>query len=77
MHKALLHIGTEKTGSTSIQNFLYKNESELNKRGYFFPHKSCGLISNYRLVLLCLHWHDAGLSAMEERRAARSRCAMS
>lgn len=73
MHKALIHIGTEKTGSTSIQNFLYKNESELNSRGFFYPYKSCGLISNYRLVLFSLDQPDEGLAVMEKARAARAR----
>ncbi len=72
MHKALIHIGTEKTGSTSIQNFLYKNESELKRHGFFYPYKSCGLISNYRLVLLSLDQPDEGLAVMENARAARS-----
>lgn len=34
---AYLHIGTAKTGSTSIQNFLAWNRVELRKRGFFFP----------------------------------------
>ena len=32
-----LHIGSEKTGSTSIQSFLRSNRAELRDRGYVFP----------------------------------------
>lgn len=31
--RVILHIGTEKTGSTSIQNFLYANRTALMNRG--------------------------------------------
>ncbi len=51
MHEAVIHIGTEKTGSTAIQNFLYKNEAQLAAGNVCFPYKSLGLISNFRLVL--------------------------
>lgn len=38
MHKLYLHIGTEKTGSTSIQRFLTKNASLLlSKHGILWP----------------------------------------
>src|SRR5438045_23824 len=32
-----LHIGTEKTGTTSIQNFLSKNRSRLEQQGILYP----------------------------------------
>ena len=32
-----LHIGTEKTGTTSIQNFLSKNRSGLEQQGILYP----------------------------------------
>ncbi|MCR4946538.1 MAG: hypothetical protein K5929_06315 [Lachnospiraceae bacterium] len=32
-----LHIGTPKTGSTSIQNFLYENRDLLSEKGLFYP----------------------------------------
>lgn len=32
-----LHIGTEKTGSTSIQRFLEHNRNELKKHGHYYP----------------------------------------
>ena len=34
--KILLHVGTPKTGTTSIQNFLYKNKKQLYKNGYLY-----------------------------------------
>lgn len=52
MHEAILHIGTEKTGSTAIQNYLLHNSAEhIEHHGILFPYKTCGLISNFRLVL--------------------------
>lgn len=35
--KLILHIGHPKTGTTSLQNYLLKNSSELLKIGYLFP----------------------------------------
>jgi hypothetical protein len=37
MTKAVLHIGTEKTGSTSVQRFLKVNRKALRARGILFP----------------------------------------
>ena len=34
--KLVLHIGTEKTGSTSIQAFLMKNRGAFLKEGFFY-----------------------------------------
>lgn len=65
MHKAIVHIGTEKTGSTAIQNFLYKNEKLLSKYGYYFPWRTCGLISNFRLAIYTCNHADSNLLGME------------
>ncbi|MEL0660262.1 hypothetical protein V6255_14080 [Psychromonas arctica] len=35
--KIYLHIGTHKTGSTSIQNVLHKNKEVLIKNGFYYP----------------------------------------
>ena len=35
--KLILHIGTEKTGTTSIQSALVKNRDKLENNNYFFP----------------------------------------
>jgi len=50
MKKAILHIGTEKTGTTSIQKFLYENRIKLGANGLLFP-ASAGFISNQLLVV--------------------------
>jgi hypothetical protein len=50
MKKAILHIGTEKTGSTSIQQFLFQNRTRLSKMGYLFP-ETAGYLSNRKLVV--------------------------
>jgi len=50
MKRAILHIGTEKTGTTSIQKFLYDNRIKLGANGMLFP-ASAGYISNQSLVV--------------------------
>lgn len=35
--KLILHIGHGKTGTTSLQNYLYRNTVELMRLGYLFP----------------------------------------
>ena len=50
MKRAILHIGTEKTGTTSIQKFLFQNRRKLLSSGTLFP-ESAGYISNQRLVV--------------------------
>ena len=40
MRTAILHIGTEKTGTTSIQRFLALNRRWLGERGFAFPRAS-------------------------------------
>lgn len=35
--KAILHIGTEKTGSTALQHFLYDNQVALNDHSFYLP----------------------------------------
>lgn len=37
-----LHIGTEKTGTTTLQSFLSKNRDALSKQGIIYP-KSPGI----------------------------------
>jgi hypothetical protein len=50
-----LHIGTEKTGTTSIQGFLATNRDKLLKRGFLYP-KSPG--STNHLGLACYGQDD-------------------
>lgn len=35
--KCFIHVGTHKTGTTSIQHLLSRNSSALQERGYFYP----------------------------------------
>lgn len=35
--KCFIHIGTHKTGTTSIQHLLIRNSSALRERGYCYP----------------------------------------
>jgi len=67
MHQAILHIGTEKTGSTAIQNYLLHNSVEHTKHhGILFPYKTCGLISNFRLVLYAKSELDVNLVRIDK-----------
>lgn len=50
MKKAILHIGCEKTGSTSIQSHLYSHRYRLRDDDYTY-YESAGLISNHKLVI--------------------------
>jgi len=67
MHEAILHIGTEKTGSTAIQNYLLHNAAEhIEHYGILFPYKTCGLISNFRLVLFTKSELDESLARLDK-----------
>lgn len=37
INRIIIHIGIEKTATTSLQDFLRKNDHELLKHGYFLP----------------------------------------
>ncbi len=47
--KALIHIGTEKTGSTSLQSFLANGRTQLRDFGILFP-RSAGPVNHTSLV---------------------------
>jgi len=49
--KCVLHIGTEKTGSTSIQKFLYNNFSEFDKNKIYISRSLLQTPNNRRIVL--------------------------
>lgn len=72
--RAIVHIGTEKTGSTAVQNLLYKNDKVLSRKGFLFPYKTCGLISNFRLVLHIKKQPDAALLQLNSREVKRQPC---
>ena len=48
--KIYLHIGTEKTGTTSIQGFMADKRDELLKQGILYS-KSLGFPNNIRLSI--------------------------
>ena len=48
-----LHIGTEKTGSTSIQTFLAQNRAALLSRGWIYP-QSAGALKHSSLIAFSL-----------------------
>lgn len=50
--KAIVHIGTEKTGTSSIQLFLRKNRKALARQGYHFL-QSAGKTNNWMLPAYC------------------------
>ena len=51
--KAIIHIGTEKTGTTTIQEFLHLNRSKLANQGVAYL-QSPGLRNNRKLVTYCM-----------------------
>lgn len=71
--KAIVHIGTEKTGTTSIQSFLYQNRRKLRKAGFHFL-QCAGKTNNRALPAYCLHndrtddfYRNLGISTLEAR----------
>ncbi len=61
--RLLIHIGTEKTGTTSIQHFLNRNAAALAARGIWYPTDSsrgyCDAAAHFPLAgALVDNWHD-------------------
>lgn len=52
--KLYLHIGTSKTGTTTLQDLLYENNSVLNKHGIHFL-QTGGHANNRGLVAYCMN----------------------
>lgn len=70
-----MHIGTEKTGTTSIQNFLYQNRRKLRSRGFHFV-QSPGKLNNQALPAICIReqkaddfFRNRGIETTEQREA--------
>jgi len=60
--RALLHIGTFKTGSTTIQSFLHENADALLRQGFYYPH-SLGRPNQHGLALYAISdWRETGLT---------------
>lgn len=73
--KLILHIGTEKTGTTSIQKYLYQNRDLLEENGIYIP-KSFGNINHRSIPGYCKRsdkfddFHIAsGILTKEERKS--------
>ena len=73
--KAIVHIGTEKTGTTSIQSFLYQNRSALRKSGYHFL-QCAGKTNNRDVPTYCMSkdrdddfYRNLGITTVDGRRA--------
>jgi len=71
--KVIVHIGTEKTGTTSIQAFLYKNRKKLKDAGYYFI-QSAGQQNNRILPAYCIaddkpddFFWEKGIRTLEQR----------
>ena len=56
MKKLILHIGTEKTGTTSIQNTLKANSELLKNKGILYP--SCFKFSNHIEICVAFQNYD-------------------
>lgn len=49
--QCILHIGTEKTGTTLLQGWLYQNQAALNQQGFYLS--ECLEKPNNRLLAAC------------------------
>ena len=71
--KVLVHIGTEKTGTTSIQQYLHLNRGKLRKAGYHF-NQSAGDHNNRAFPAYCIadekfddFFQGQGISTLSEK----------
>lgn len=55
MKNLFLHIGPPKTGSSTIQEFLYQNIDNLNKSGYLYPQTGIKLSAQHNLAHLIIN----------------------
>lgn len=58
MKKIYIHIGPNKTGSTTIQKSLFQNEELLNQNGFYIP--KTGIINNEEAKHNYLEWELRG-----------------
>lgn len=65
--KLLLHIGTHKTATTSIQRFCAHNRKLLKKKGIFYPRDDQHFSSFNNLAALCAKKHDTESEEYFER----------
>lgn len=57
MTSITIHIGSYKTGSTAIQQYLKRNRSALLKNGWIYPHASCRNDNAHHLLPFALQQH--------------------
>lgn len=76
--KLVLHIGTEKTGTTSFQNWMAANQASLLQEGIWYC-QTLGRKNHLKMYLACIdpEMNNRGfdlvrLSTLEERRKLRS-----
>lgn len=55
-----LHIGTNKTGTTTIQRFLAGNRERLRAQGVFYPLRNASAGGNHSIFARDLQQHSAG-----------------
>lgn len=65
--KAIVHIGAPKTGSSTIQEFLFRNTAALAERGFRFRRNVEGRGSQYEYPLAALASIDRLLPGREEQ----------
>lgn len=77
--KIVLHIGTEKTGTTTLQKVLLDNKEHLLKEGVYYLHGE-GLDNSRDIAAACIddgagddYLDSKGISSPEERQAYRKR----
>ncbi len=75
MKKLILHIGTGKTGTSSIQNFLYHQKDELaSKYGIFYP--DLGLTKNAHFgEMIYAHYRLCGWAVQQDAGSLGRVCA--
>lgn len=71
--RCIVHIGTEKTGTTTLQRWLYANRDILSQQGYFLSGVA-GVPNNRDLCAFCQsgfddYFRSLGISTFEEKDA--------
>ncbi len=69
--KAILHIGCEKTGTTSLQESLYLNKSNLEEQGYFFS-QAAGEKNHNKLFVCSLEKERLSVDLLSKRMGIHS-----
>ncbi len=54
----VLHIGTDKTGSTAVQELSSQNRDYLKSRGWLYPKKIIAHGNNHGALTVCLRKNE-------------------